>query len=138
MFFTILEFVDSDITVSISFSSIPTAGDLLNLTCSATVPERLVERHRPGIVISYDNSGQNVVSDDNPDASQSNVTRVDNVFSRIVTINPVKTSDARGYFCEVGFGVSLNAESNKSRELSVHSKCLLEKSIYCILLSLPV
>ena len=40
-FFTILEFMDSDVTVSISFSSTPTAGDSLNLTCSATVPERL-------------------------------------------------------------------------------------------------
>ena len=125
--FTILEFVDSDIKVLISFSSIPTAGDLLNLTCSASVPERLVERHRPaGIVISYDILGQDVVAEDNPDATQSDVTRVDNVFSRIVTINQVKTSDAREYVCQVGFGAPLNAESDNSRELSVHSKCLLE------------
>ena len=125
--FTILEFMDSDITVLISFSSTPTAGDLLILTCSATVPERLVEGHRPlGIIISYDNLGQDVVSKDNPDATQSNVTRVNNVFSRIVTINPVKTSDAREYFCEVGFGAPFNAESDESRELLVHSKCLLE------------
>ena len=128
--FTILEFMDSDITVSIIFSSTPTAGDLLNLTCSATVPERLVERHRPGIVISYDNSGQNVVSDDNPDATQSNVTRVDNVFSRIVTINAVKTSDAREYFCEVGFGTPFNVEFDESKELSVHSKFCLIKNFY--------
>ena len=125
--FTILEFMDSDITVLISFSSIPTAGDLLNLTCSASIPERLVERHRPaGIIISYDNLGQMVVAEDNPDATQSNVIRVDNVFSRIVTIHPVKTSDAKEYHCEAGFGAPLNAESDNSRELSVHSKCLLE------------
>ena len=125
--FITLEFLDSDITVSIIFSSIPTAGDLLNLTCSATIPERLVEGHRPaGIVISYDNLGQDVVAEDNPDATQCNVTRVDNVFSRIVTINPVKTSDAREYFCEAGFGAPFNVESDESRELSVHSKCLLE------------
>ena len=97
-----------------------------------------IERHRPGIVISHDNSGQNIVTEDNPDATQSNVTKVDNVFSRIVTIYPVKTSDAREYFCEVGFGVPFNVESDESRELSVHSKCLLEKLIYCILLSLPL
>ena len=125
--FTILEFIDSDITVSISFSSTPTAGDLLNLTCSASVPERLVERHKPYIVISYDNLGQNVVSDDNPDATQSDVTRVDNVFSRIVTINPVKTSDATEYFCEVGFGTPFNVESDENEELSLHSKfCLIK------------
>ena len=125
--FTILEFMDSDITVSISFSSTPTDGDLLNLTCSASVPERLVEGHKPaGIVISYNNLGQDVVAEDNPDATQSNVTRVNNVFSKIVTINPLKTSDAREYFCEVSFGAPFNVESDESRELSVHSKCLLE------------
>ena len=127
--FTTLEFMDSDITVSISFSTTPTAGDLLNLTCSATVPERLVERHKPYIVISYDNLGQDVVSEDNPNATQYNVTRVDNAFSRIVNINPVKTSDAREYFCEVSFGAPFNAEANESSELSVHSKCLLKKII---------
>ena len=135
--FTILEFMDSDITVSISFSSVPTAGDLLNLTCSATVPERLVERHRPaGIVISYDNLGQDVVAEDNPDATQSVVTRDDNMFSSIVTIYPVKTSDARQYFCEVGFGAPLNAENDESRELSVHSKCLLKEIIYSLFYSI--
>ena len=125
--FTVLEFMDSDITVSISFSSTPTAGDQLNLTCSATVPEKLVERHTPaGIVISYDILGQNIVTEDNPDATQFNVTRVDNVFSRIVTINPVKTSDAKEYFCQVAFGAPLNVESDESSELSVHSKYLFE------------
>ena len=86
VFYYHIEFMDSDIAVSISFSFTPTAGDLLNLTCSATVPERLVERHRPGIVISYDNLGQDVVAEDNSDAIQSNVTRVDNVFLRIFTV----------------------------------------------------
>ena len=70
------------------------------MTCSATVPERLV-RSPSAFIISYDGGSQNVVAEDNPDATQSAVSRDDNIFSRIVTIGPVKTSDAGRYFCNV-------------------------------------
>ena len=91
---SIVEFVTSDISVVVSFSSIPTAGDQLNVTCIATVPERLV--YTPAsFVISYDAGGQQVVAEDNPDATQSNISQDGNTFSRVVTIDPVKTSDTR-------------------------------------------
>ena len=97
-----LEFGGSDVTVAITFSSVPTAGDQLNVTCSAIVPERLI--HSPSsFVISYDVDSQSIVAEDNPNATQSNVSRDDNIFSRIVTIDPVTISDARRYFCNVTF-----------------------------------
>ena len=75
------------------------------MTCSAIVPERLI--HWPSsFVISYDGGSQSIVAEDNPNASQSDVSRDDNIFSRIVTIDPVKTSDARRYFCNVTFDKS--------------------------------
>ena len=72
------------------------------MTCSTTVPERLI--YSPSAFnISYDGGAQNVVAEDNPNATQSAVSRDGNIFSRIVTIDPVKTSDARRYFCIVTF-----------------------------------
>ena len=121
-----LDLIGSDIIINITFSSIPTAGDHLNLTCSATVPERLVERHEPtAIVISYQFGGVQEVVKVNPNATQSEVIRTDNGFSSIVTINPVKTSDAREYFCEVVFGSPFFVLPSKSRKLSVHSKSVI-------------
>ena len=74
----------------------------MNATCSTTVPERLI--YSPSaFVISYDGGAQDVVAEDNPNATQSAVSRDGNIFSRIVTIDPVKASDARRYFCVVAF-----------------------------------
>ena len=133
--FFYLDLIGSDIIINITFSSIPTAGDHLNLTCSATVPERLVERHKPtSILLSYEFGGVQEVAEVNPDATQSNVTRVDNVLSSSVTINPVKTSDAREYHCEVVFGSPFNVDLDKSRKLSVNSKSFAcQKSFYAFL-----
>ena len=68
--------------VDINFSpSVPTAGNQLNITCSATVPERLV--HSPdSFIISYDIEGQQVVAEDNPDAEQFAIAREDNIYSQ--------------------------------------------------------
>ena len=108
--------------VNIDFPSIPTAGDEFNFTCRATVPERLV--HVPtGFTISYDFSGNIIVADNNPDATQSSIMRNGNVFSRDITLNPVKTSDATQYFCEVEFG-DLGADNDNNGMLSVRSKSL--------------
>ena len=107
-----------------SFSSIPiTAGDQLNVTCTATVPQRLL--YTPSAVVSYDTGGQQVVAEDNTDATQSEVSQDGNVFSRVVTINPVKTTDARRYYCSVSFGQPLDTSpALMSNDLSVNSKCL--------------
>ncbi len=118
------EFKTSDITVAVSFSSIPTAGDQLNVTCTATVPQRLV--YTPStVVISYNSGGQQVVAEDNADATQSEVSQDGNVFSKVVTIDPVKTTDARRYYCPVSFGQPLDVSpALGSEDLSVNSKFL--------------
>ena len=117
----------------IDFPLIPTAGDEFNFTCTATVPERLV--HEPtGFTISYDFSGSIIVADDNTDATQSSITRNGNVFSRDITLNPVKTSDATEYFCSVDF-VDLGADNDNSGTLSVTSKSFVYIHFYIISLS---
>ena len=114
------DFTDANIMINLDFPSIPTAGDEFSFTCRATVPERLV--HEPtGFTISYDFSGNNIVAVDNPDATQSSIMRNGNVFSRDISLNPVKTSDAREYFCEVEFG-DLGADNDNDGMLSVTSK----------------
>ena len=108
--------------VNIDFPSIPTAGDEFNFTCRATVPERLV--HTPSeseFAISYNFAGNMIVADDNSDATQSSVMRNGNVFSRDITLNPVKTSDARNYFCVVVFS-SFFVFAINNRMLRVISK----------------
>ena len=118
-----LEFKLSDVKITIGFSSTPTAGDLLKVTCSATVPDRLV--HSPdNVIISYDNTGAQQVALNNPDATESNVTSRENVFIKSVTINPVKTSDAGQYFCVVLFSELLVLVLVNVNELSVYSESL--------------
>ena len=101
----------------------PTAGDELNLTCTATVPERLV--YTPDtVVISYDSGGQMVVSEENSDATQTEVFRDGNVFSRTVTINPLKNSDARRYYCIVSCREPLDTITNHNDNLQVNSELI--------------
>ena len=87
------------------------------MTCSATVPERLV--YSPTIIISYDLGAQSIVADDNPSATESLVYKNSNVFSRVVTIDPVKTSDAREYYCIVSFGSPLNILTSISENIRI-------------------
>ena len=124
-FLNFIEFVTSDTAVAISFSSVPTAGDQLNVTCTATVPERLV--YTPStVVISYDSGGQQIVTEDNTDATQSEVSQDGNIFSRVVTIDPVKITDARRYFCLVSFSQPLDTSPVvMSSDLFVNSKQLI-------------
>ena len=116
--------------IDIDFPSIPTAGDQFSFTCRATVPERLV--YGPsGFTISYDLGADMIVAEDNPDATQSPLTRNGNEFSRNITLNPVKTSDARNYFCIVQFDFFFIIRPN-SRMLRVTSKSFVYIIIFHI------
>ncbi len=119
--FLFIAFQQSDVTVAITFSSVPTTGGVLNVTCRATVPERFI--YPPyNIIISYDSGSQMVVAEDNPDATQSAISTDGNIFSRVVTINPVKTSDGRRYHCIVPFDEPSNFIINNNEDLQVYSK----------------
>ena len=115
------DFTDN-VMINIDFPSIPTAGDEFNFTCRATLPERLV--HVPtDFTISYDFAGNMRVADDNSDATESSLMSNENVFSRDITLNPVKTSDATNYFCIVVFEDLGTVIHN--RMLSVTSESIL-------------
>ena len=119
--------------INIDFPSIPTAGDKFSFTCRATVPERLV--HVPsGFSISYNLAGNMRVADDNSDATESSLMSNGNVFSRYITLNPVKTSDATNYFCRVVFQ-DLGTSTNNNRMLNVISKSFLYNHISYIHIS---
>ena len=117
------DFTSDNVIINVDFPSIPTAGDEFNFTCRATAPERLV--HVPnGFTISYDLPGNEEVADDNSDATESSIMRNGNVFSRDITLNPVKTSDATNYFCIVVFE-DLGTVTHTNRMLSVTSESIL-------------
>ena len=117
------DFTDDNVMINIDFPSIPTAGDEFIFTCRATVPERLV--HVPnGFTISYDLPGNEEVADDNSDATESSLMSNGNVFSRDITLNPVKTSDATNYFCIVVFE-DLGTVIHTNRMLIVTSESIL-------------
>ena len=119
--FLCIAFQHSDVTGAITFSSVPTIGDVLNVTCSATAPERFI--YSPStFIISYDSGSQMVVAEDNPDATQSAISTDGNIFSRVVTINPVKTSDARRYHCIVTFNDPIVVITNNNEDLQVYSE----------------
>ena len=114
------DFTSDNVIINVDFPSIPTAGDEFNFTCRATVPERLV--YEPtGFTISYDFSGNIIVADNNTDATQSSIMRNGNVFSRDITLNPVKTSDPTNYYCAMVFE-ALNVFAINNRMLRVISK----------------
>ena len=98
----------------------PTAGDILFMNCNITVPDRLVDSPS-GILLAYDEGGNRLVVDQNNDTSESNVTRSNNIFSKQFTINPVKTSDARQYYCIAQFK-TLGVIGYGSRNIAVYSK----------------
>ncbi len=91
------------------------------MTCSATVPERLI--YSPSAFnISFDSGSQMVVAEDSPDAIQSDVSTNGNIFSRVVTINPVKTSDARRYHCIVLFDIPSTVIAITNEDLQLYSE----------------
>ena len=117
---TFLIYLEFTVVINIDFPSIPTAGDEFSFTCTAIVPETLV-LEPTDFLISYDQAGTMKVIDGNSDAMQSLVMKNGNIFSKEVTINPIKTSDATNYFCVVVFE-QLGVISYDEEMLSVKSE----------------
>ena len=68
------------------------------------------------------------VADDNSDATESSLMSNGNVFSRDITLNPVKTSDATNYFCIVVFE-DLGTTTHNNRMLIVKSESFVYNPI---------
>ena len=104
-------------TVSITSPLTPTAGDSFNMTCNVIVPERFVDK--PMAIWSYDLARTQQVIEDNTDAFVTNFTQNGSLFFSHLTLSPVKTSDARRYYCSVIFE-TLTTTDYTFQDLSVN------------------
>ena len=113
--------------VDIFFPTTPTAGDQFTMTCNISIPERLVhDLTRLAVIWSYDLARVQKVKIINSDATIGNVTRIGNLILSNLTLNPVKTSDGRRYYCSVIFD-DLGVNDYILRDLNVQSKLFVRK-----------
>ena len=114
--------------VDILFPTTPIAGDQFTMTCNISIPERLVhDLTRLAVIWSYDLAREQRVNVVNSDTTIGNVTKISNLILSTLTINPMKTSDGRRYYCSVIFN-DLGVNDHTSSDLSVQSKLFVSKS----------
>ena len=123
--------------VDILFPTTPTAGHQFTMTCHISIPERLVhDLIRLEIIWSYDLAREQRIDVINSDATIGNVTKIGNLILSILTLNPVKTSDGRRYYCSVIFN-DLGVNDHVLKDLNVQSKLFnIKLTIVIILISL--
>ena len=115
-----IDFSSDHVTSIIIFPTTPVAGDQFTMTCNISIPERLV--YEPSSVIwSYDLAREQKIDVNNSDATIRNVTRIGNLILSTLTLNPVKTSDGRRYYCSSIFN-NLEVIDYTYRELNVQSE----------------
>ena len=115
-----IDFTADHVIVDIFFLTTPTAGDQFTMTCNISIPERLVhDLTRLAVIWSYDLARVRKVI--NSDTTIGNMTKIGNLILSTLTLNPVKTSDGRRYYCSVIFN-DLGVNDHTLRDLSVQSK----------------
>ena len=108
--------------VDILFPTKPTVGDQFTMTCNISIPERLVhDLTRLAVIWSYDLAREQRVDVINSNATIGNVIKIGNLILSTLSINPLKTSDGRRYYCSVTFN-DLGVNDHVLRDLSVQSK----------------
>ena len=113
--------------IDILFPTTPIAGDQFTMTCNISIPERLVhDLTRLVVIWSYDFAREQKVNVINSDATIENVTKIGNLILSTLTLNPVKTSDGRRYYCSAIFN-DLGVTDHISRDLKVQSKLFIRK-----------
>ena len=113
--------------VDIFFPTTPTTGDPFTMTCNISIPERIVhDLTRLAVIWSYDLARVQRVDVINSDATIGDVTKIGNLILSNLTLNPVKTSDGRRYYCSVTF-YDLGVNDVTFRDLSVQSKLFVVK-----------
>ena len=118
----IIDLTADHVIVDILFVTTPTVGDQFTMTCNINIPERLVhDLTRLAVIWSYDLAREQRVDVINSDTKIGNLTKIGNVIISILTLNPVKTSDSRRYYCSVIFN-DLWVNDHRFRDLSVQSK----------------
>ena len=120
--FEFTDFTADHVIVDIFFPSTPTAGDEFTMTCNISIPERLVhDLTRLSVVWSYNLAGTQKVEATNSDATIGNINKIGNLILSNLTLNPVKTSDGRRYYCLITFN-DLRVNNVAFGDLSVQGK----------------
>ena len=95
------------------------AGEVATLSCIVIPPDRFA-LNLTTILWAYDAAGTMRIDMVNPNATLGPLVKnTDGNFSRKIILDPVKTSDARRYFC--GFAVGAISD-NAFTDLTVQSK----------------
>ena len=99
--------------------SAPTAGEVATLSCIIVPPDRFV-LNLDTIFWAYDAAGTMRIEMVNPNATLGPlISETGGNFSRNITLDPVKTSDARRYFCDYAIGA---INTGDFADLTVQSK----------------
>ena len=87
------------VSVTIKIPSVPVAGGVFNLSCVIVAPPNFVE-NVTSVRWTYDLAASQDVTSENNDATLVPVVRNGNIFTSVLTLDPVKTTDARRYYCQ--------------------------------------
>uniref|UniRef100_A0A1X7SHC5 Ig-like domain-containing protein n=1 Tax=Amphimedon queenslandica TaxID=400682 RepID=A0A1X7SHC5_AMPQE len=105
------------VDISINIPSVPVAGDVFNLSCVIVVPPNFVE-NLTSVRWTYDLQAFQDVTSENNDARLVPVVRNGNIFTSVLRLDPVKTTDARRYYCQATFQV-FGTVDRTNRDLTV-------------------
>ena len=114
LFIYLIDFERRHVQINIIIPSVPVAGDEFRLTCQIIAPPNFVE-NLTGVRWTYDLGASRDVIDGNNDASIAPIIKDRNIFTSVLTLDPVKTSDATSYYCQATidpFGYNDNAMSS--------------------------
>uniref|UniRef100_A0A1X7UP85 Uncharacterized protein n=1 Tax=Amphimedon queenslandica TaxID=400682 RepID=A0A1X7UP85_AMPQE len=114
---TIARFDINHVDISINIPSVPVADDVFNLSCVIVVPPNFVE-NLSSVRWTYDLEASQDVIIINNDATLVPVVRNGNIFTSVLTFDPVKTTDARQYYCQATFLV-FGTVDRTNRDLTV-------------------
>ena len=114
LFIYFIDFDRRHVQINIIIPSVPVAGDEFRLTCQIITPPNFVE-NLTSVRWTYDLGASRNVIDGNNDASIAPIAKDRNIFTSVLTLDPVKASDATSYYCQATidpFGYNDNAMSS--------------------------
>ena len=122
LLFFLSDFDINHVNIDIIMKFVPVAGQAFNLTCCVDVPDRFAE-DLTSIRWTYDlGASQDVTA--NSDASVGPIIRDGDTFTSVLSLIPVKTNDARRYYCHATINVFATVDRT-NRYLIVQSKFLI-------------
>ncbi|XP_011408497.1 PREDICTED: uncharacterized protein LOC105315514, partial [Amphimedon queenslandica] len=114
---TVARFDINHVDISINIPFVPVAGDVFNLSCVIVAPPNFVE-NLTSVRWTYDLEASQDVTSENNDVTLVPVDRDRNIFTSVLTLDPVKTTDARQYYCQATIAV-FGIVDRTNRDLTV-------------------